>query len=963
MVDQNVASWNGVVRWLRPIEQLQRAARRSPGNTEAKRLTANRSTSVATWPRVNHQRPRAREPARAAPDRIMRATSVAIKPGTRIGVYEIVCSLGVGGMGEVYRARDTKLKRDVAVKVLPAAFADDVDRVARLTREARLLASLNHPHIGTIYGFEDGGNLPALVLELVDGETLDDRLFRGPLPLSEALAIAEKIADALDAAHAAGIVHRDLKPSNIKITRDDVVKVLDFGLAKAATSEGLAPDLSTSPTVTSDGTKAGVILGTAAYMSPEQARGKAVDKRTDVWAFGCVLYQMLTGRRAFRGETASDTIAAILEREADWTALPAETPAAIRRLLQRCLEKDPRRRFRDIGDVRHWLDDWASREPGVDATAVSQQRGLAWLLGGIALASATVAAWLFWVSPMDAPARNVQLQQLTDFVGMEESPVISPDGKTVAFVARAGGKRQIWVRLLAGGAPLQITRDDVDHEHPRWAPDSSALIYFVPSATPGEHGTIWEIAALGGEPRRLTTALSGGDLSHDGRRIALFKFEGTRIALVVVTRDGSVVEQVKPMLFDSSYEYPRWSPDDRWIAFQRDNLATIFDERVLVVATAPDGVAREIARSANLSGLAWLPDGSGVVYSSSTGSTVLYPPLFNLRAVERDGTGDRQLTFGDVSYVEPDVHISGMVTVSRIRMQSDVWKFPVNGPPAENTRRGVRITHQTGRAQTPAVSPDESEVVYLSDSGGHGNLWIAKTDGSGVRQITFERDPAISVGVPVWSPTGNEIVFIVTRPGMTGLSIINRDGSGLRQLVASGISASWSADGRWVYYSRTTNAGICVEKVAVDGGPAISVRCGNVNASAPTPDGSALYFVSLLIKSNGIVDHEIGRARPENGPSDVLARVTGSRVPVNRRYFVPVLSPDGQWLAVPLSDGATSNIWVQPTSGEAMRPLTDFGDRSVVIARRVSWSPDSKYLYAAVADTDADIILLAGLLR
>ena len=182
---------------------------------------------------------------------------------------------------------------------------------------------------------------------------------------------------------------------------------------------------------------------------------------------------------------------------------------------------------------------------------------------------------------------------------------------------------------------------------------------------------------------------------------------------------------------------------------------------------------------------------------------MLYPPLFNLRAVERDGTGDRQLTFGDVSYVEPDVHISGMVTGSRIRMQSDIWKFPVDGPPAENTRRGLRITHQTGQAQTPSVSPDESEVVYLSDSGGHGNLWIARTDGSGVRQITFERDPAISVGVPVWSPTGNEIVFILTRPGMTGLSLINRDGSGLRQLVPLGISASWSADGRWVYYSRT----------------------------------------------------------------------------------------------------------------------------------------------------------------
>ena len=259
------------------------------------------------------------------------------------------------------------------------------------------------------------------------------------------------------------------------------------------------------------------------------------------------------------------------------------------------------------------------------------------------------------------------------------------------------------------------------------------------------------------------------------------------------------------MLPNSSYEHPRWSPDDRWIAYQQDNLGVAFDERVLVVPTAPGGEAREIARGADLKGLSWLPGGSGVVYSSPAGSTVLYPPLFNLRAVERDGTGDRQLTFGDVSYVEPDVHMSGIVTGSRIRMQSDIWKFPVNGPPAENTRRGFRITHQTGQAQTPSVSPDESEVVYLSDSGGHGNLWIARTDGSGVRQITFERDPAISVGVPVWSPTGNQIVFILTRAGMTGLSLINRDGSGLRQFVAVGYSAAWSADGRWVYYSRDTD--------------------------------------------------------------------------------------------------------------------------------------------------------------
>lgn len=887
---------------------------------------------------------------------------MALTPGTRLGPYEILSAIGAGGMGEVYLARDTKLGRDVALKILPPAFTADADRAARFEREARLLASLNHPHIGAIYGFEDAGDVPALVLELVEGDTLDDRVRRGPLPLSEALAVAQQIADALDAAHGSGIIHRDLKPANIKITPEGVVKVLDFGLAKALSAEGSAPDLSTCPTITADGTSAGVILGTAAYMSPEQTRGRPLDKRTDIWAFGCVLYQMLTGRLAFRGETLSDTIAAILEREPDWTVLPVATPSAVRRLLQRCLEKDPRRRLRDMGDARHWMEEVATGEAGVGAAASRfPRRRLAGLLGAVALASAG-AGWLFRVPPTEAP-RSVQLRRLTDFVGMEESPAIAPDGKTVAFVARAGRKRQIWIRLLAGGPPLQVTRDDADHEQPRWTPDSSALIYYVPSATLGEHGTILETPLYGGAPRRVASALSGGDISHDGRRIALFRFEDKGIALVLVTRDGSGADQVKPMLPNSIYEYPRWSPDDHWIAFQRDSPGAGFIKRVLVVSAALGGDAREIAQSADLGGLSWLPGGSGVVYSSSSGSTVLYPPLFNLRAVERDGTGDRQLTFGDVSYMEPDVHTSGTLTASRLRMQSDIWKFPVNGSPAENIRGGRRITHQTGQVQTPSVSPDESEVVYTSDSGGHGNLWIARTDGSDVRQITFERNPAISVGVPVWSPAGDQIVFISTQPGMTGLSLINRDGSGLRQFVPLGLGAAWSADGRWVYYSRNTDDMICIEKGAIEGGPAISVRCDNASAPAPTADGSALYFVNRLIMTNGIMDHEIRRARPEIGPSEVLERVAGSRVPVNRRLLAPVLSPDGKWLTMPLTDGTTSNIWALPTAGGPMQEFTDFGGRSIVIGRRISWSPDSRHLYAAVAETDADIVLLDGLLR
>ena len=318
---------------------------------------------------------------------------MGLASGTRLGPYEILSALGAGGMGEVYRARDTTLNRDVALKVLPPEFTLNTDRVARFEREARLLASLNHPHIGSIYGVELSGTTPALVLELVEGDSLDAWVRRGPLALPEALGIAQQIADALDAAHTAGIVHRDLKPSNIRISRDGSVKVLDFGLAKAFDTDGSGPDLSTSTTLTSAGTLPGVILGTAAYMSPEQARGQPVDKRTDIWAFGCVLFEMLTGATTFARPTPTDTLAAVVGVDPDWASLPADTPASIRRLLTRCLQKDPRRRLHDIADVRIELED-AMTAPAVAVPAGRRwTRPAMWALS-LGLVAAVAAAWL-----------------------------------------------------------------------------------------------------------------------------------------------------------------------------------------------------------------------------------------------------------------------------------------------------------------------------------------------------------------------------------------------------------------------------------------------------------------------------------------------------------------------------------------------------------------------------------------
>ncbi len=304
---------------------------------------------------------------------------MSLTSGTKLSSYEILDPIGAGGMGEVYRARDTKLGREVAVKVLPEAFAQNEERLARFEREARLLASLNHPNIATLYGFEQSNGVQFLVMELADGETLAERLRRGPIPIEDAFPIFKQIAEALEAAHEKGIIHRDLKPANIKVSSEDKVKVLDFGLAKAMSEDPVKSELSESPTITRDATATGVILGTAAYMSPEQARGKTVDKRTDIWAFGCCLYEALTGRMVFQGDTLSDTIAGILERDPDWKALPESTTPGVRVVLRRCLQKDANRRLHDIADARIEMEE-ALTEPSTRPSDATEER--VYLRGG-----------------------------------------------------------------------------------------------------------------------------------------------------------------------------------------------------------------------------------------------------------------------------------------------------------------------------------------------------------------------------------------------------------------------------------------------------------------------------------------------------------------------------------------------------------------------------------------------------
>ena len=880
---------------------------------------------------------------------------MALHAGTRLGPYEILGQLGAGGMGEVYRARDARLHRDVAIKVLPPEFSQDAERVTRFEREARTLASLNHQNIAQVYGFEQSAEVSALAMEFVEGETIAHRIRRigDALSGSEALEIARQIVAALDAAHERGVVHRDLKPANVMITAAGDVKVLDFGLAKSASPE---LDPSQSPTAHLL-TATGAIIGTAAYMSPEQARGRATDKRGDIWAFGCVLYEMLTGRIAFDGDNTTDILVAVVQKEPDWNALPTGTPRSVRALLKSCLQKDPRQRLRDIADARMLLAD----EGGSEEVAVARVSGprlpvLAWFALGAALAAAlTFTLTRSQIANQPTP-RQLELQSITDAIGVEESPALSPDGKSIAYTAPVNGQRQIWVRLLAGGAALQLTNDAVDHIQPRWTADSSAIIYFTPAKESGQNGSLWQIAALGGTARPLVAAATGGDVSHDGKRLAVFDIQQTVTVLSVISLDGRPPQRLRELSPGSAYVNPRWSPDDKSIAFvESDSIQ--FDRRVAVIP-ASGGDVRVIARGDDLRGLAWVSN-SAIVYSSSSGSTVLYPPTFNLRVVESDGSNDHALTSGDESFIEPDADANGTIAVSRVRSQSNVWQIPVTGSPQENVRTARRITSQTGAAQVPSLSPDDSEVVYLSDSGGHGNLWIADTKTTDIRQLTFERDPTVSIGVPVWSPIGDAITFVMTRAGAGGQWLINRDGSGLRQFV-TGLWAYWSPDGRWLYYTIDRQSRFVIEKVPAAGGAPIAVRSDDAVSPSVANDGT-LFFCSPVRGSAW--EWKVQKAPAESGPATTLTRIPGARVAVDPNNVHPILSPDNKWLVQALIDAATTNLWLINTVDGAMHPVTDFGDRPTVIARRVSWARDSKSIYAAVADIDADVVLLKNVPR
>ena len=862
----------------------------------------------------------------------------------RIGSYEIVGLLGAGAMGEVYRARDTKLNREVALKVLPPMFALDPDRVARFRREAQALAALNHPNIAAIYGLEDSSGVQALVLELVDGPTLADRIADGPLPLNEALAIGSQIAEAVEAAHEKDIIHRDLKPANIKIDGSGKVRVLDFGLAKAASSVTGRPDLT--------GSHEGLILGTPSYMSPEQARGQRVGKRCDIWAFGCVLYEMLTGRLAFPGATVSDTIAKILEREPDWSALPAATPAPVRRLLLRCLTKDLRQRMRDIGDVRIEIDAIGEVLPGVSEVSAApavetRARWLPWVAFAALAAGVVVWELVRPMAPPEDPLANAQFMRLTDWEGSEGGAEISPDGRFVAFVADKDGQFDIWLSQVGTGYFRNLTENvpplqPAGHTFRKFGfSGDGAEIWFSPETGPSMAQMIMPL--MGGTPRAfLDRGATAPSWSPDGSRLTYFKNEDGD-PLFVADRTGADARQILVQKGVHNHN-PVWSADGQWIYFARGLDPT---EAMDVWRVRPSGGSPE-----QLTG-----HGTAVNFLAPLDTrTLLYVALADDRSgpwlwaldVERKKT--RRVSTGLGQYTSVSASRDGRRVVATVANPTvSLWRVPLSDSPAEE--RDVRpYPLPTSRALAPRFAG--TSLFYLSSSlPAHGTgdgLWRVE-DGQ-ASEVWKRAEGGLSEPAAV-SPDGRRVAIVVRREGKRRLVVLSADGRSSRTLArsldiqgtAGQGTADWSPDGAWIVTGARDAEGPGLFKIPVDSGDPVRLVRGQAANPLWSPDGKLIVYAGKFFTG------QVGLAgvRPDGTPVELPPARTR---PGGYRFL-----PDGTGL-VYLPFIPSLDFWLFDFTTKTPRRLTRLGNQGFLGTFDVT--PDGKAIVFDRLRENSNIVLI-----
>jgi Tol biopolymer transport system component len=860
---------------------------------------------------------------------------MSLRSGIRLGPYEIVGSLGAGGMGEVYRARDHRLGRDVAVKALPAAASHDADRIARFEREAQILAALNHPHIAAIYGLEEGpaseladaGRSRFLILELVEGGTLADRIARGPMPVREVLPLARQVADALQAAHDQGIIHRDLKPANIGLTRDGQAKVLDFGLAKVSVA---ASDAATA----APATESGMILGTAGYMSPEQARGLPLDKRTDIWSFGCVWFEALTGKQPFGAETAFDTVAAILGRDPEWSRLPANTPAQVDRLLRRCLEKDPHRRLHDIADARIELDDVMARPGNGGAAPGSSVRGsasdsrmrerVAWTAAVLGLAAAVGSYVLTRDAgatppPADAPAFHASIVFPREIrLSVAEDPssrfAISPDGRRLAIVAiEPNGESKLWVRPLDGLAaqPLAGTDGATD---PFWSPDSQSIAYIARPTSEGLVGIqskLKRIDLASGQVQTLGSVALRASCSWNRDDVVLFTPAGATGIHRMSASGGpsSPVTSLDTAQGDVQHTTPFFLPDGRHFLYS-------------VVGSLAGGATH--ARAVYLGSLdpnepAKLVLDGGANAKFANGHVVFVRD--GRLMVQRFDTGRLQLEAG----TSPAVLAEGVQSGA-----GNTAAFSVSETGVIAYQAVVPVPMQLGwldRAGRPLTAlgtvADYSDVVLSADgtraavsmldlSAGGRDIWVFDVRRGHRERITSH--PADDFA-PVWSPAGDRLVFSSVRSGQAELYE----------------SSSTSAD-------RETPL------------PAAGLDVGKFGAHW-SPDGTLLVFVA----GGRIIARSDLWVLPLSGDRKPFAFVETPSVETQPRF-----SPDGRWVLYTSNESGRLEVYARPVSGTGGRQLISLNGGQYGLWRKDGTeifflSPDNQIMAAAIRVQGAEL--------
>jgi len=843
---------------------------------------------------------------------------VPITAGSHLGPYEVVSPLGAGGMGEVWRARDTKLNREVALKILPEAFALDADRLARFKREAQVLAALNHPHIGAIYGFEESSGIHALVLELVDGPTLADRVAQGPIPLDDALPIAKQIVEALEAAHEQGIIHRDLKPANIKLRPDGTVKVLDFGLAKAVEAEAPATHLTHSPTLSLMATQAGVILGTAAYMSPEQAKGLQADHRSDVFSFGCVLFEMVTGRQAFRGDTAPDILASVLAREPELNALPSNINSRLVDLLRRCFEKNPKRRWQAVGDLRLELDA-ISTMPYAPAQAAStlqvvERRPPLWrravpIAVALIVGGAVVGATMWAMRP--APPRLAVMRfpyNLPEGQGFTTTLLpevaISHDGTQMAYVANnrvyVRSMAELDARPLAGTEAAEGIVGDL-----AFSPDGASLAFW---SGPGSGLTLRRIAITGGTPVAICDGYFPFGTTWDGDTILFGTTPGTfdtehGRGIQRVSASGGKPTTIVSLNKDEIALRPQILPGGDAILF---TLATGINGITDLTLSRWNG-ARIVVQSLKSSARKTLIEGGSDARYLSTGHLAyavggtLFAVAFDAKRLEVSGapvpvmegvsrssdapsvaTGFTQLSVaenGTVAYVPGPTNL--------------VAASSATGKLALIDRKGVAtpLNLPAGPYEFPRVSPDGKRIAVGTNNGREANIWIYELAGnSAIRQLTFGGKNRF----PVWSADGERVTFQSDREGDAGIFWQREDGASPAERLTKPeqglghIPESWSPDGKQLLFVITKGAE-----------SSVAVWSQQDRTSSRYGDLQSVYFA-----------------------------------------ITPTFSPDGKWVAYTQANttNASAQTFLQPFPATSAKYLVHEGVHPL-------WTPDGKGIF------------------